>query len=124
MGIRKRRILLVYGDLREGGRAMKINFKNTTLGTKVAMLLEMICGILLIALGIVAKEPLAVLSGMLVWIFVIDMITIEGQRQFISMLDLLCDVQQEILAEKFGCTRTEIDIMCTEKLKDRNEKSI
>lgn len=102
---------------------MKINFKNIALGTKVAMLLEMICGILLIALGIVAKEPLAVLSGMLVWIFVIDMITIEGQRQFISMLDLLCDVQQEILAEKFGCTRAEIDIMCTERLMKRNKKS-
>ena len=28
------------------------------------------------------------------------------------------------LAEKFNCSRVEIDQMCTEKLKDRNEKSI
>ena len=51
------------------------------------------------------------------------MIVIESKEQFIRMLDLLCDVQQEILAEKFGCTRSEVDIMCTEKLMERKEKS-
>lgn len=102
---------------------MQINIKNMPLGTKIGILLEALAGTLLIALGIVAKEPLAVLSGMLVWIFAIDMFTIEAKNQVVKMFEILCDVQQDILAEKFNCSRAEIDKMCTERLKRRNEKS-
>ena len=102
---------------------MQINFGKMSIETKVSIVLLAVVSLMLIGLSIHAKEILGVLSGITFWIIIIDMIVVESQKQFISMLDLLCDVQQEILAEKFGCTRAEIDIMCTEKLIERNEKS-
>ena len=91
--------------------------------TKVSIVVLAVVSLILIALSIQAKEILGVLSGVIFWIIIIDLLIAESQEQIINMLDLLCDVQQEILAEKFNCSRVEIDQMCTEKLKDRNEKS-
>lgn len=102
---------------------MQINIKSMPLGTKVGILLEVLAGTLLIIAGIISKEILGTLAGILVWIFVIDMFTIEMKNQVVKMLEILCDVQQEILAEKCSCSREEVDDMCTERLKERNEKS-
>lgn len=102
---------------------MQINLKNMSLGTKIGILLEVLAGTLLIIAGIISKEILGTLAGILVWIFVIDMFTIEMNNQVVKMLEILCDVQQEILAEKCSCSREEVDNMCTERLKERNEKS-
>ena len=102
---------------------MRIDVRAMPFATKVQILLEAIFSLILIGLGIMAKETLVICFAILLWVFIIDMIVIESKEQFIRMLDLLCDVQQEILAEKFGCTRSEVDIMCTEKLMERNEKS-
>ena len=102
---------------------MQINFRKMGLETKISIISLAIISLILIALSIQAKELLGVLAGTTFWIIIIDMFVAEAQHQYIQMLDLLCDVQQEILAEKFNCTRTEIDIMCTEKLMERNEKS-
>lgn len=102
---------------------MQINLKNMSLGTKIGILLEVLAGTLLIIAGIISKEILGTLAGILVWIFVIDMFTIEMNNQVVKMLEILCDVQQEILTEKCSCSREEVDDMCTERLKERNEKS-
>ncbi len=102
---------------------MQINIKSMPLGTKVGILLEVLAGTLLIIAGVISKEILGTLAGILVWIFVIDMFTIEMKNQVVKMLEILCDVQQEILAEKCSCSREEVDDMCTERLKERNEKS-
>lgn len=102
---------------------MQINIKSMPLGTKIGILLEVLAGTLLIIAGIISKEILGTLAGILVWIFVIDMFTIEMNNQVVKMLEILCDVQQEILAEKCSCSREEVDDMCTERLKERNEKS-
>ena len=102
---------------------MQINFRKMALETKISIMSLAIISLILIVLSVQAKELLGVLAGTIFWIIIIDMFVAESQKQVINMLDLLCDVQQEILAEKFGCTRAEIDIMCTEKLMERNEKS-
>lgn len=102
---------------------MIINLRKMSLETKITMVLLAIVSLMLIGLSIIAKEILGVLSGVIFWIIIIDMFIVEAQNQHIQMLDLLCDVQQEILSEKFNCTRAEIDQMCTEKLMERNEKS-
>ena len=102
---------------------MIINLGKMSLETKIAIVLLAVVSLMLIGLSIVAKEILGVLSGVIFWIIIIDMLVVEAQNQHIQMLNLLCDVQQEILAEKFNCTRAEIDQMCTERLKERNEKS-
>ena len=100
---------------------MQINIKSMPLGTKIGILLEVLAGTLLIIAGIISKEILGTLAGILVWIFVIDMFTIEMNNQVVKMLEILCDVQQEILAEKCSCSREEVDDMCTERLMKRNE---
>ena len=100
---------------------MRIDVRAMSFATKAQILLEAILSMILIGLGIMAKEILVVCFAILLWIFIIDMLVIESKEQFIRMLDLLCDVQQEILAEKFNCSRAEIDIMCTERLMKRNE---
>ena len=101
---------------------MIINLRKMSLETKISMVLLAVVSLMLIGLSIIAKEILGVLSGVIFWIIIIDMFVVEAQNQHIQMLDLLCDVQQEILAEKFNCTRAEIDQMCTEKLIERNKK--
>ena len=102
---------------------MQINIRNMQIGTKITIVLEFIIGCIFIILGMASKEILGITSGILVWIFVIDMFTIEMNNQVVKMLEILCDVQQEILAEKCSCSREEVDDMCTERLKERNEKS-
>lgn len=101
---------------------MIINLGKMSLETKIAIVLLAVVSLMLIGLSIVAKEILGVLSGVIFWIIIIDMLVVEAQNQHIQMLNLLCDVQQEILAEKFNCTRAEIDQMCTERLIERNKK--
>lgn len=100
---------------------MRIDVRAISFATKVQILLEAILSLILIGLGIMTNDILIVCFAILLWVFIIDMLVIEGKEQFIKMLNLLCDVQQEILAEKFECSRTEIDIMCTERLMKRNE---
>lgn len=103
---------------------MQINLGKMPLESKLTIIALVVISMLLIGLSIIAKEILGVLSGVIFWIIIIDLLIAESQKQMIQMLDLLCDVQQEILAEKFNCSRAEIDIMCTERLKERNKKSI
>lgn len=102
---------------------MRMNFRKMGLETKISIISLAIISLILIVLSIQAKEILGVLVGTIFWIIIIDMFVAESQKQMIQMLDLLCDVQQEILAEQFGCTRAEIDKMCTERLMERNKKS-
>lgn len=102
---------------------MQINIRNMQIGTKITIVLEFIIGCIFIILGMASKEILGITSGILLWIFVADMLIIASKDRTIEMLTMLCDVQQEILAEKCSCSREEVDNMCTERLKERNEKS-
>lgn len=102
---------------------MQINIRNMQIGIKITIVLEFIIGCIFIILGMASKEILGITSGILLWIFVVDMLIIMSKDRTIEMLTILCDVQQEILAEKCSCSREEVDNMCTERLKERNEKS-
>lgn len=102
---------------------MQIDIKNMSLESKLTILALLVVSLLLIGLSIIANEILGVLCGVTFWIIIIDIFIAESQSQTISMFNLLCDVQQEMLAEKYGCSRAEVDVMCTERLKRRNEKS-
>lgn len=102
---------------------MQINLGKMPLESKLIILALVAISMLIISLSIIAKEILGVLIGVIFWLIIIDSLIAESQKQMIQMLDLLCDVQQEILAEKCSCSREEVDNMCTERLKERNEKS-
>lgn len=102
---------------------MKIRLGKISIGSKIAIVLEFIIGCIFIILGMASKEILGITSGIMLWLFVIDMFLISGKDSMIEMLTILCDVEQEMLADIMKCSREEVDNMCTERLKERNEKS-
>lgn len=102
---------------------MQINIRNMQIGTKITIVLEFIIGCIFIILGMASKEILGITSGILLWIFVADMLIIASKDRTIEMLTVLCDVEQEMLAEIMECSREEVDRRSAEKIKERNEKS-
>ena len=102
---------------------MQINIRNMQIGTKITIVLEFIIGCIFIILGMASKEILGITSGIMLWLFVIDMFLISGKDSMIEILTILCDVEQEMLAEIMECSREEVDRRSAEKIKERNEKS-
>ena len=102
---------------------MKISLGMIPIRSKIAIVLEFIIGCIFIILGLEAKEILIVTSGIMLWLFVIDMLIISGKEVMIEILTILCDVEQEMLAEIMECSREEVDRRSAEKIKERNEKS-
>ena len=99
-----------------------LKWKEISKNAKITIIVELICGIGLIILGIIAKEALAILMGIYSLIEILDVYNAEIKNKLLKMFEVLCDVQQELLAEKCSCSRQEVDEMCTEVLEKRNEE--